>query len=96
MLQLHQYLSGEPLCVVESFWVFSWGLRITQSHVRQAVWRRATASSPPRRGAGGHENYAVKPKDLERFVDLLTIAVSNLKDAGRGAELQPDNVLLGC
>ncbi|XP_065174407.1 uncharacterized protein LOC135804458 [Sycon ciliatum] len=90
MLQLRQYLAGEPLRAVESLGYSAGGYNAAKQLLerkyggerrRIAIHTEELENIKPVR--------VNKPKDLERFVDLLTVAVSNLRDAGRAMELQP-------
>eukprot|EP00117_Sycon_ciliatum_P037201 scpid19437/ scgid27872/ len=90
MFQLRQYLGGEALEAIERF-----GYSAAAYSGAKAMLERKYGGE--RRRIALHVEEldhiqsvrANRPKELEKFVDLLSVAVINLKDAGRSAELQP-------
>ncbi len=89
LLQLRQYLSGEALLSIQSLGHSATAYEIAKERLDRKYGgsRRQVAIcfdeienfKPTREG---------QPKDIERFADLLDVAVINLKEAGREQELQ--------
>ena len=90
LLQLKQYLAGEPLEMIEK-------LGYSQEAYSSALSRLERKYGGTRRKVAVHleelEEFPSvklgKAKELEKFVDVLEVAIVNLKDAGRQSELQP-------
>ena len=88
MLQLRQYLKGQPLSVIESF-----GYSPAAYDAAKALLTRKYGGERRRVAIHLEEIEAMRPvrygqpRELEHFADLLSIAVVNLKDSGRAAEL---------
>ena len=90
MLQLRQYLRGEPLEAVEKFGYSSSAYDAAKALlVRKYGGKRRQIAIHLEELDSLRPVRSGRPKELERFVDLLTVAVINIKDAGRSAELMP-------
>ena len=89
LLQLRQCLTGPPLKSIESF-------GYSAAAYQAAITRLEQKYGGDRRQAAVHlealDNFQPirqgRAKELEKFADLLQVAVINLKDTGRNAELQ--------
>ena len=90
MLQLRQYLTGEPLHAIDSFGYSAAAYDAAKKLlVRKYGGERRRVALHVEELKNIKPIHGNKPLELERFVDLVTVAVINLKDAGRGMELQP-------
>ena len=89
LLQLRQYLGGEALAAIErlGFSPAAYTAAIDLLNRKYGGERRRVALQVEELDRMGTVN-ANQPKDMERFADLLQVAVVNLKDAGRTSELQ--------
>ena len=89
LLQLHEYLSGEALKVIEN-------LGYSEAAYEAAKERLERKYGGKRRQIARYleqlENFrpirSENAKDIEHYADLIDIAVINLKDAGRTEELK--------
>ena len=90
LLQLRQYLGGEALATIErlGFSPAAYTAAIDLLNRKYGGERRRVALQVEELDRMCTVN-ANQPKEMERFGDLLQVAVVNLKDAGRTSELQP-------
>ena len=96
-LHLRQYLSGEALKAIENLGNSASSYEAAKSRLERKYGRR-------RRQIALHledlENFKPVrpryPKDIERFADILDIAVVNLKEARRYQELGNGHYTLSC
>ena len=89
LLQLKEYLRGEPFDAIDSLGYSATGYEAAKQLLDRkygGVRRRVVLQLEEldRMVSVGYG----KARELERFTELLTIAVVNLKDAGRAAELE--------
>ena len=88
LLQLRQYVTGEALKAIDN-------LGYSASAYEAALCRLERKFGGTRRQIAVHleelQNFqpirGTRPKELERFADLLDVVVINMKDAGQHAEL---------
>eukprot|EP00117_Sycon_ciliatum_P035424 scpid12780/ scgid2970/ len=88
MLRLRQYLKGEPLKAIDSFGYSAAAYEAAKALLQRKYGgeRRRVAIHLEEIDSMRQVRYG-KAKELEQFADLLSVAVVNLKDAGRSAEL---------